>query len=203
MKMKNGIIGAGGFGREVFASMSKLEQRNTVFFVDDAYFNGGDNILPLSKFDPIEYKIIIAIGDPKHRRDLVNRLPKETVYFTYIHPSVQILGNDVEIGDGSIICAGSILTTNIKLGKHTHLNLHTTIGHDCIIGDFFTTAPGAKVSGNCTIENCVYVGTNASIKEKITICSNVTIGLSTGVVKNIEEPGIYVGTPAYKLNKYK
>lgn len=197
--MKNGIIGAGGFGREVFASMSKSEQENTVFFVDDSYFNGGDNILPLSKFNTAEYKVIVAIGDPVHRRDLVNRLPKDTMYFTHIHPSVQILGDDVEIGEGSIICAGSILTTNIKLGKHTHLNLQTTIGHDCTIGDFFTTAPGAKVSGNCTIENCVYVGTNASIKEKITICSFVTIGLNGGVVKDIKDSGVYVGVPVVKI----
>jgi len=132
---------------------------------------------------------------------LIQRLSKETKYFTFIHDSVQILGNDFTIGEGSIVCAGCIITTNVSIGKHTHLNLQTTIGHDCRIGDFFTTAPGVKISGNCKIHDCVYIGTNASIKEKISIHSLSTIGMNAGVVKNICEPGVYVGTPAKLINK--
>jgi sugar O-acyltransferase (sialic acid O-acetyltransferase NeuD family) len=198
--MKKAIIGAGGFGREIYWSLSLAERTNTVFFVDDIYYDGSDNlILPISKFNPEEYKVVVAIGDPRYRFDTVQRLPKETKYFTYIHPSAQILDPSVEIGEGSIICAGTIITTNVKIGKHAHLNLQTTIGHDCEIGDYFTTAPGAKISGNCKIYDCVYVGTNASIKEKITIHSLTTIGLNAGVTKHIEEPGTYVGTPAKKI----
>jgi sugar O-acyltransferase (sialic acid O-acetyltransferase NeuD family) len=200
--MKKGIIGAGGFGREVYWSLSLMERVNTVFFVDDKYWDGSNNlILPLSKFDPNEYKVIVAIGDPKDRFDIIQRLPKGTKFFTHIHPSVQILDpTSVEIGEGSVICAGSIITTNIKIGKHAHLNLQTTIGHDCEIGDYFTTAPGVKISGNCTIYDLVYVGTNASVKEKISIHSLSTIGMNAAVVKHIEEPGTYVGVPAKKIN---
>jgi sugar O-acyltransferase (sialic acid O-acetyltransferase NeuD family) len=198
--MKKGIIGAGGFGREVYWSLSLIERVNTKFFVDDKYWDDtNDLILPISKFNPSEYKIVVAIGDPRDRFDMVERLPKETKYFTHIHPSVQILGDDVEINEGSIICAGTIITTNVKIGKHAHLNLQTTIGQDCEIGDYFTTAPGAKISGNCKIYDCVYVGTNASIKEKISIHSLTTIGSNATVVKNIEEPGIYVGVPSKKI----
>lgn len=198
--MKKGIIGAGGFGKEVYWSLSLIERVNTKFFVDDKYWDDtNDLILPISKFNPSEYKIVVAIGDPRDRFDMVERLPKETKYFTHIHPSVQILGDDVEINEGSIICAGTIITTNVKIGKHAHLNLQTTIGHDCEIGDYFTTAPGAKISGNCKIYDCVYVGTNASIKEKISIHSLTTIGSNATVVKNIEEPGIYVGVPSKKI----
>lgn len=198
--MKKGIIGAGGFGREVYWSMDMMERINTVFFVDDIYWDDNDDkILPLSSFDPNKYKVVVAVGDPTVRSELINRLPKETKYFTHIHPSVQILGGDVSIGEGSIICAGSILTTNIKIGKHTHLNLQTTIGHDCIIGDYFTTAPGVKISGNCNIGNRVYFGTNSSVREKINITEDVTIGLNSGVVKHINESGTYVGLPSKKI----
>jgi UDP-3-O-[3-hydroxymyristoyl] glucosamine N-acyltransferase len=72
----------------------------------------------------------------------------------------------------------------------------TTIGHDCIIGDYFTTAPNVSISGTCRIGDCVYFGTTSCVKEKITICSNVTIGMMSGVVKNISVSGTYVGTPA-------
>lgn len=200
--MKKGIIGAGGFGREVYWSLDLYERIGCRFFVDDEYYsNNDDNIFPISKFDPQEYEIVIAVGNPKARKSIVESLPSETKYFTHIHPSAQIHGNDVQIGEGSIICAGTILTTNIVLGKHTHLNLQTTIGHDCRIGDYFTTAPGSKISGNCKIGTCVYFGTNSSVREKITIWDDVTVGLNSGVVKDITESGIYGGLPAKLLRK--
>ena len=171
-------------------------------FVDDKYWEeNNEYVFPLSKFDPKEYEVVVAVGDSRDRFDIVQRLPKETKYFTFIHSSAQILDSNIEIGEGSIVCASCILTTNIKIGKHTHLNLQTTIGHDCIIGDYFTTSPGAKISGNCKIYDCIYVGTNASIKQGVNIHSLSTIGLNAGVVKNINEPGTYVGVPAKKINK--
>jgi sugar O-acyltransferase (sialic acid O-acetyltransferase NeuD family) len=198
--MKKAIIGAGGFAKEVYWSLSLMERIGTIFFVDDKYYDGSNLTVPLSKFDPKEYEVVVAVGEPKDRFDIVNRLPKDTKYFTHIHPSVQILGEDIQIGEGSIICAGTIITTNVTIGKHAHLNLQTTIGHDCEIGAYFTTAPGAKISGNCKIYDCVYVGTNASIKQKLSIHSLTTIGSNAAVVKHIEESGIYVGIPAKKIN---
>ena len=195
--MKKAIIGAGGFADEVKAHMNDLTMK---CFVNDKYVTEtNQNILPLSSFDPEEYEVLVAIGDPKIRKKIVSELPFNTRYFSFIHQSAIILGNDVEIGEGSIVCAGSIITTNCKIGKHSHLNLQTTIGHDCLIGDFFTTAPGTKVSGNCKIGNLVYLGTNSSVRERINICSDVTIGLNSGVVKHINESGIYIGTPSVKI----
>jgi len=195
--MKKALIGAGGFAREIKAHVGDDIVK---CFVDDKYWiENSECIHLLSTFNPAEYEVLVAIADPTDRHDMVQRLPKETKYFTFIHPTAQILGSDVSIGEGSIICAGCILTTNVKVGRHVHLNLLTTIGHDCEIGDYFTTAPGVKISGNCTIYDCVYIGTNASVKEKISIHSSTTIGLNSGVVKHIEESGVYVGTPAKKI----
>jgi sugar O-acyltransferase (sialic acid O-acetyltransferase NeuD family) len=198
--MNKAIIGNGGLGREIFHSMSKEEQSGIIFFVEDHFYSESKyKTLPLSKFDEKKYEIIVAIGDSKVRENIVNKLPKNTKYFTFIHPSAQIHSDDVEIGEGSVICAGSILTTNIKIGKHSQLDRNTNIGHDCIIGDFFRTSPGSIISGNCNIGKHVYFGTNSSVREKIKICDNVTIGLNSGVVKDINEEGIYVGTPSKKI----
>jgi len=195
--MKRALIGAGGFAREVKAHML---DHTMECFVDDVYWDGSDEyILPLSRFNPGDYKVFVAVGDPKARRKMIQSLPENTEYFSFVHPSAQLLGNDINIGEGSFVCAGCILTTNVNIGKHAHLNLYTTIGHDCKIGDFFTTAPGAKVSGNCSIGDCVYVGTNSSVKEKVKIHSHVIVGLNAGVVKDIVTPGIYIGTPAENL----
>lgn len=198
--MKKGIIGAGGFGKEIYWSLSMMERVNTVFFVDDEYWDdSNEKILPLSSFDSDKYEVVIAIADSYHRERIVNSLPKNTKFFTHIHPTAQIHGDDVEIGPGSIICAGSIITTNVKIGKHAHINLITTIGHDCVIGDYFTTAPGVQISGNEKIGDRVYFGTRSCMKQKLTICDDVIIGMNAGVVKNITEPGTYIGTPAKKI----
>lgn len=197
--MKKGIVGNGGFGREVYHSLSFYDKKNCIFFVEDEFYQKGEKILPLSKFDPNEYELIIAIGDPNIRERIVNHLPSKTKYFTHIDKSVRILGDDVNIGEGTIICAGSILTTNIKIGKHSQINLLCTVGHDTTIGDYFTIAPGSNISGNCDIGNKVYIGTNSSVKEKINICDNVIIGLNSGVIKHIENPGTYIGCPTKKI----
>lgn len=194
--IEKAIIGAGGFGREIQAAMNIPDVK---FFVDDEYEDLDNNIFGLSKLNPKKYSVVVAIADPIARQNIINSLPPETQYFTFIDPSAQIHGNDVQIGEGSIICAGTIITTNVKIGKHSHLNLLTTIGHDTQIGDYFTTAPGTKISGNCTIKDRVYFGTSSSVRQKVDICSDVTIGMNAGVVKDITESGVYIGTPAKKL----
>jgi sugar O-acyltransferase (sialic acid O-acetyltransferase NeuD family) len=187
--MKKVLIGNGGHAREVMAQMGIKLLR----FVDDQYVD--EDTLPLSQFDPTKYAAMIAVANSKDRYDIAQRLPKETQFFTFIHPTALIMG-DVEIGEGSFIGAYSILTTNIKIGKHAILNRGNHIGHDCRIGDYFSAMPGAIVSGNVTIYSLVYMGTNSSIREKLSIHSLSTIGMNSSVIKNIENSGTYAGCPA-------
>lgn len=191
--MKLALYGYGGHAREVAA---QIDQEIT-FFVDDKYVNQATQ--PISLFDPNEYIMMVAVSNPRDRYDIVQRLPKETKFFTFIHPTVLILDDNINIGEGSFIGANSILTTNIKIGKHAILNRGNHIGHDTTIGDYFSAMPGSIVSGNVTIYDMVYLGTNSSVKEKTSIHSLTTIGLNSGVIKNIEEPGVYVGTPTKKI----
>ncbi len=121
-------------------------------------------------------------------------------FVALIHPNV-IRSNHIEIGEGSIIYAGSILTCYIKIGKHSHLNLKTTVGQDCTINDFFTTAPNFSISGNCIIDKHVYLGTSSMLKQGLTITSNVTVGMGAIITKNIIKSGVYVGNPAKELIK--
>jgi len=194
--MKRALIGAGGHAQEVRAHIGDFTMK---CFVDDIYWKPNkDYVFPLSEFDPTEYEVLVAVGNSKDRYDIVNKLPKETKYFTYIHPSAQLL-SPIFIGEGSFIGANCVLTCGIKIGKHAVLNRAVHIGHDCIIGDYFSAMPGSIVSGNVTIYDCVYLGTNSSIKEKLSIHSLTTIGLNSGVVKNIKEPGTYVGLPTKKI----
>jgi sugar O-acyltransferase (sialic acid O-acetyltransferase NeuD family) len=191
--MKRALVGYGGHAREVLSQMGE----KLTCFVDDKYVVEGTE--PLSKFDPKEYELMIAVANSRDRYDITQRLPKETKYFTWVHPTALIMDDNIKIGEGSFIGAYSILTTNVKIGKHAILNRGNQIGHDCEIGDYFSAMPGSIVSGNVKIYDIVYIGTNSSIKEKILIHSLVTIGLNSGVVKDIEEPGVYAGVPLVKI----
>ena len=191
--MKQALIGYGGHAREVMCQMNMT----LPCFVDDEYVVDGTK--PLSMFDPNEYEVMIAIASSKNRYEIVQRLPQETKYFSFIHPTALIMDNSIEIGDGSFIGANTILTTNIKLGKHTILNRGVQIGHDCQIGNFFSAMPGVVVSGNVKINDFVYMGNNSSIREKLFVGGSVTIGMNGAVVKSIKEPGIYGGVPVKKI----
>jgi sugar O-acyltransferase (sialic acid O-acetyltransferase NeuD family) len=208
------IIGASSFAKEVFSHIySDLEKKDlnkTIinFYVDDKYINNNNNkvfnkydILPISKLDSYNSKIIVAIGDSLSRYNLVKRLNlKDSDYLTIIHSSGKILFEEsISIGIGSIICANCILTCDINIGKHVHLNLNTTVGHDTTIGNFFTSAPGVNISGNVKIGDRVYMGTNSSIKNNVSVCDDVVIGMGACVTKDITVSGTYVGIPVKKV----
>lgn len=198
------IYGASGFGREVIdlvrdiRSYSELECSENIVLIDDNpnLLNvSGLSLIPSHDFNPEMGEVVVAIADPNIRRSIVDKLPEETVYATLIHPSAQI-GRNTKISKGSIICAGVIVTCNIEIGIHSHLNLGTTVGHDCNIGDYFTTAPHVNISGSCSIKDNVYFGTKAATKQGVNIVSDVIVGLGANVLKSLIEPGTYVGTPA-------
>lgn len=191
--MKRALVGYGGHAREVIVQMGE----KLTCFVDDKYVNKYTK--PISEFNPEEYELMIAVADSRDRFEITQRLPKETKYFTWIHPTALVMDNNIEIGEGSFVGAYSILTTNIKIGKHAILNRSNQIGHDCEIGDYFSAMPGAIVSGNVKIYDNVYMGNNSSVREKLSINSMTTIGMNGAVVKDINDSGVYVGVPVKKI----
>ena len=197
--MKKAIFGYGGHAKEVARQMNC----DVTFFVDDKYVSDVPNLLGISQFNPNEYEIIIAVADSVDRHRIVNSLPPETRYYTFIHPTSLIMDSNIEIGEGSFIGANSILTTNIKLGKHTILNRGNHVGHDSILGDFTSMMPASVIGGNVIVGDRVYFGSCSNVREKIKIVSDVVIGMNAAVVKNIDDSGTYVGVPAQKIKNQK
>lgn len=173
------IIGRGGFAREVASYQGDMVD----FFEYEC--------------EGIDYDAdtIIAIGNVQVRQRIVKKFP----HLKYTIRNNGVNWRNVIAGEGTIICPGCQLTVDIKIGRHVIINLNCTIGHDCVISDFVTISPGANISGNVTIGDLCYIGTNAVIREKISICSGVTIGAGGVVVKDITEPGVYVGNPVKKI----
>lgn len=191
--MEKVLVGYGGFARELIAEIGHPLK----CFVDEEYHS--DGLFNIKDLNPKIHQVIIAVGDPISRMNILERLPKNITYWNYISKYAIVTDKLVNFGNGSIICAGSVITTNVHIGNHVQININSTIGHDCEISDFVTISPGVHMSGNVKIHPNVYIGTNSSIREKINICSNVIVGLNAGVVGDIKESGVYGGTPAVKI----
>ena len=177
------IIGKGGFASEVAAYFNEVQH-----YIEPAYL-GAEGVLDINE---CKGPALIAIGDPV----LKERLHKQyNIELATVNKGISYS----PISPGSIICHGVVITVNVELGCCVIVNLNSTIGHDSVIGDYTTISPGANISGNTTIGKRCYIGTNAVIREKIQICDDVVIGAGAVVVKNIVEPGTYVGSPCKKI----
>ena len=208
------IIGAGGFGREVAWLIERINKEKPIWdiqgFIDDdeiLYKNIEDGYEILGGCDYLERQqddiwCVCAVGSAVVRKQIIERLLiHENIHFaTLIDPSV-ICSERVAIGEGSIVCAGTILTVDIRIGKHVIINLDCTVGHDAVIDDFVTVYPSVNISGNVVIKEKVELGTGTQIIQGKNICANSIIGAGSLVVKNIEEAGTYVGCPVKRLER--
>jgi len=166
--------------------------------VDDEFVD--EDSLPLSTFDPSEYEVMVAIGDSRTRRKMIEKLPPHTKYFTFIHHTA-IIGKDCKMGDGTFIGAYCIITSNVSLGQHALLSRGNHVGHDNYSGAFLSMMPGSITSGNVTLGEEVYIGTNSCIREKLSIHRSVIIGMGSVVISDIQSPGTYAGVPAKRICK--
>lgn len=156
--------------------------------------------LPIAEECQQPTRFITAVGDPHLKeRFSIMAIRSGLIPCEGIVPQSVIFALDSSIGDNSIICPNAFVTTRVKIGYGCVVHYNCSIGHDTVIGDYSTILPGANISGNVNIGKYVVVGSNACIREKLHIADNVFIGMGSVVVKDILEPGTYVGNPLRKL----
>lgn len=201
------IIGAGGFAREVAWLVEEINEVNKEWnllgFLDE---NKDNHELRLNSYPVIgglefleknEVFYVCAIGNSKVRKQIIQKIEKSNATpAILVHPSVMISKKYTTIGEGTIICAASIITVNVNLGKHNIVNLDCTIGHDVVTEDFVTVYPSVNISGNCNIGECTELGTGTQIIQGKNIDENVIVGAGSVVVKDIEANKTVVGVPA-------
>lgn len=208
-KMKKiAIIGCGGFGREVQLLIENINesynQWEFIGYFDDEYEVGtlinsypiiGD-LKALNSY-PTPINIAVAIGNPQTKVKIINNLTNKKIVFpNLIHPNVIMGKYDVNIGKGCIICAGNIITVNIKIGDFVILNLSCTVGHDTLIADYCSFMPSVNISGEVIINESVYVGTGAKIINQLEVGKNTIIGAGAVVFKSLPSDCTAVGIPA-------
>jgi sugar O-acyltransferase (sialic acid O-acetyltransferase NeuD family) len=206
------IFGAGGFGREVawLAQQCWDEHMDIAFCVDQPrYVSAPVNGIPVRLLEDFSGEVgdqlayVVAVGDPEQRARIVGLYEAMGIRAaTLVHPRVEA-SRWIEIGAGSILCAGVIATTNISIGAHVHINLDCTIGHDVIIGDFATLSPGVHVSGNVTVGKRVFIGTGATIingstTSQLSIGDGAVVAAGACITKPVEPGALVAGVPAVR-----
>lgn len=215
MTLLIGIYGASGFGKEIMPLARQqypmLSKENFVF-IDDSQADQNLNTYPvLSYADFLQHSAVnkavaIAIANSQVREKLVNRLNQDEIQHLAIQAANTVVLDEVEIGEGSLLCPFTCLTSNIKIGKFFHANIYSYVAHDCVIGDYVTFAPGVKCNGNIHIEDHAYIGTGAVIKQgtpdkPLVIGKGAIVGMGAVVTKNVPAGVTVVGNPARILEK--
>ena len=202
------IVGAGGFGREVAWLIERINASdpawNLMGFVDDDRKIEGKKLYGYPVLGNIEYLdnkeawAVCAIGNPTTRQTVVKRIEKmkHIKFATLIDPSV-LCANDITVGEGSIICAGTIATVNVLIKKHVIINLDCTLGHDDVIDDYVTLYPSVNVSGNVKIGKGTEIGTGTHIIQGISIGSNAIVGAGACVIRDLPARCTAVGVPTH------
>lgn len=203
------ILGAGGFGREVYQWVHDIQHNHqrweSVHFLDDSYngnplenFSLADKLVGNIKYHEPQNneEFICAIGDPIGKLEVCKMLlEKEAQFINIIHPSA-IVGETCQIGKGVIVCPGSIITSNARIGDFVTVNCLSTVGHDAIIDEGSTLSGHCDVMGGAYLGKCVFLGSGARILPKVKVNNNARVGAGSVVINKVLENTTVFGNPA-------
>lgn len=207
------IVGAGGCAREVAwlieENNKEKKQWNILGYIADEG-NLRERDYPLLGNDEWllrqthEMDVVIAIGNGALRERIYQKLStNKWLHFPVIISNRAIVSDYVEIGQGTIICAGTIITIDIEIGQFCYFNLNSTVSHDSRIADYVTVYSDVNISGNVTVEKGATLGVGTKIKQGLVIGKNAITGAGAIVVKNVENDITVVGCPARRLEQKK
>lgn len=206
------VYGASGCGRGVMPLVRRqLEKigvnRDRLVFVDDSPSGrevNGHALLNYADFMNQEASVryvVLAIADGRVRTKLADRCAADAVRPWDVRAENCMVLDEVVIGEGSILCPFVTITSNIRIGRHFHANLYSYVEHDCVIGDFVTFAPGVKCNGNVVIEDNVYIGAGAVLRQgqpgnPLVIGRGAVVGMGAVVTRDVAADARVIGIPA-------
>ena len=166
-----GIFGAGGHGREIAWIAAEYGiPRGQLRFVVDPAFRQGEVVQDIAVLTCEEFAclypgapMVVAVGDPVARQQVVGRLTKTGHVFPFLVSPRALLSPSVRLAEGAIVFPGAIMTVNVSLGPHVHVNVNSSLSHDVSVGQFSSLSPGATVCGNVKIGCAVFLGAKACV----------------------------------------
>jgi sugar O-acyltransferase (sialic acid O-acetyltransferase NeuD family) len=196
----------------VRGSPEVASQGAELVFIDDAVASpgsivNGHRVLSYAEFldqEATDRFVAVAIADGRVRSRLYDRLMADGIRpLSVIAPTATILDGNT-IGDGAILCGYTHVTSNATIGRSFHANIYSYVAHDCVIGDFVTLAPAAKINGNVVVHDHAYIGTGAMIRqgrpgEPLVIGEGAVVGMGAVVTRSVPPGVTVVGNPARPL----
>jgi sugar O-acyltransferase (sialic acid O-acetyltransferase NeuD family) len=205
------VYGAGSLGREVLPMIKRsLGTQANLRFVDDKVAAGVVvNSVPVVSLEQAladDRRFVIAIADWRARKRLAESISAVGGKFLSVAPSTVIAYYDVEMGEGAVLCDYTVISSNIRIGKHFHANYHCYVAHDCIIGDYVTFGPRVACLGRVRIEDHAFIGAGAVIRQgradrPLVIGAGAVVGMGAIVTKDVAPGMTVVGNPARQLVK--
>lgn len=202
------IAGAGGHGRVVAETSTRIGSFSEIAFVDDRLSGSVAEGWPVvgktsdlrrlrDSFDCF----VAAIGDADVRMKYL-RVAAEIGYKiqTVIDPSA-ITSRFSTIGHGTAVIAGAIINAGCEIDVGCIINTGATVDHDCVLGVGVHICPGVHLAGNVRVGSCSWIGIGAVAKQGVSIGSRVTVGAGAVVIGDIPDYATVVGNPARPLNR--
>lgn len=205
------IVGAGGLSRKIHVCLKRLNKDskwNIIGCIDDN-LNALDGIKfdlkvigRISDWIPKNNQVfVMGISEPHTKHIIAKMLKSKGAKFeTIISPDV-ILGDYVEVGEGSIIMTPYNVESGVRIGRFVTL-LGSTIALDGQIGDYSTTAGFANLT-NAIIGKEVYVGSHVVIIENKRIGDGAFISVGSIVMQDVEPNKQVFGVPARVIGERK
>lgn len=206
MKDKLIIIGASGHGKVVADIAIKMNKWQSIAFLDDdEAIKASMGIEVIGKTaDAFTYKdeadFFVAIGSNSTREKIQEKFIDEGLnVVSLIHPSA-VIATDVEVGIGTVVMAGVVINSSTRIGKGCIINTSSSLDHDNTIEDYVHISPGASLAGTVKVGKGSWLGIGSIVSNNVNICSGCKVGAGAAVVKDITEPGTYVGVPVIKID---
>lgn len=204
------IIGARGFGREVFDLAMSCIKAGADFVIKGFLDDKKDAFTGLGGYPPIissveDYVVqdddvfTCAMGEPKWRKyytDLI--LDKGGKFITLISP-MAIIRNNTHIGNGCIITHGSNISVDTFISDHAAI-LSSALGHDVSIGKYTVLSGGVALNGHVVVGNEAYLGCHAMVAPHKKIGDKAFVGIGSVVISNVKAGTKVFGNPAKKIN---
>jgi sugar O-acyltransferase (sialic acid O-acetyltransferase NeuD family) len=205
MKNKLIIIGASGHGK-VIGDITKImkEWKSIAFLDDDDAIKELLGLEVIGKsadaFTHIEGSdIFVGVGNNATREKIQVKLEAARASIpVVVHPNA-VIGEQVELGVGTVVMAGAVINCCTKIGKGCIINTGSTIDHDSVIEDYVHISPGTNIAGTVSIGKGTWLGIGSVICNNVNITSGCIVGAGAVVVRDITEVGSYVGVPARRV----
>jgi len=197
------IIGAGGHVRSVL-SLLKHTEYNIIGIYDNSYLEDKDeliNSIPVKggiDSIPSNYDIILSVGNNHERSRLFHTFSDKILKKNIIH-DLAFIEDHVKMGKANQVLANSYLNANVIIGDNNIINTSATIEHEVKIGSHNHISVNTTICGRVTIGDSCFIGAGSVVIDKLNICSDVTVGAGSVVIRNIYEPGVYVGNPLRRI----